>query len=73
MRELFSERYNIMKKVILRAIVGLFVLLVFLGLLALGYWLRPTLIGLMYTCFGGVFVGHLIAKFTIWLCKKLGL
>ena len=73
MRELFSERYNIMKTVILRSIVCLFILLVCFGLLALGYWLRPTLIELMYTCFGGIFVGHLIAKFSIWLCKKLGL
>ena len=73
MRESFSERYNIMKKAILRLIVGFFTLSIFLGLLALGYWLRPTLITMMYTCFGGVFCGHLIAKFTIWLCKKLGL
>ena len=62
-----------MKKVILRLIVGTFILAIFLGIMALGYWLKPELIELMYTCLGGVFTGHLIAKFTIKICKMLGL
>ena len=73
MRESFSERCKIMKKTVLKIIVSLFMLFTLLGFLALIYYLKPALVTMMYTCLGGVFLGHLFAKFSIWVCKKLGL
>jgi hypothetical protein len=62
-----------MKNIILKIIVGLFILAVFIGLVILSYWWKPGLVEMLYTILGGIYCGKLVAKFTEWLCKKLGL